>query len=93
MTTIPPWANPAIVDIYGNVSCKTCGRIQSPSFKGCISCCSHNEINLNFENASESTCPSCGKNFFNETELSPYTLKRKEEKKIEKNLPRHIRRS
>ena len=37
------------VDKHGNVSCLKCGRVQADSFKACIDCCSHNNMEFDEE--------------------------------------------
>lgn len=44
MTKDHRWAKPDPVDQYGNVECKACGRIQSPSYRACVFCCPHAEL-------------------------------------------------
>ena len=39
------WALPEL-DKQGNATCKTCGKKQSPSFKACIGCCTHDELDF-----------------------------------------------
>ena len=57
------------VDHYGNVACKKCGNVQSPSYKRCIKCCSHD--NLAFDEEYDSGwrltayCTDCGKDIDN----------------------------
>lgn len=44
--TWPEWANQEDADKYGNVTCKVCGKAQSPYFRACIYCCNHDELTL-----------------------------------------------
>ena len=68
----PAWANKQFADEFGNVACKVCGNVQSPTFKACIVCCKHDELELTeewhglddgggWELGVE--CAICGKNF------------------------------
>lgn len=83
----PEWAKPEATDQYGNVACKVCGHIQSPTFNACISCCAHAALNLTEDWHGpddggrwelEAVCSKCGKNFFSLEELlRGYKLVRK----------------
>jgi hypothetical protein len=68
----PEWARYGEADKYGNVVCKTCENSQSPTFRACIYCCPHNELEFveewhgpvecgGWELGAE--CAICGKNF------------------------------
>ena len=69
---IPEWAKEYITDKYGNIFCKVCNNCQSPSFKKCIKCCTHDVLTFedNWVGTDESgswgfdcVCEDCGKNF------------------------------
>lgn len=76
---IPDWARPEFLDKYGNVACKVCGKEQAPSFRACIYCCKHDELELTevwggtddcggYE--FDVFCQTCGKDFgFDRNEL------------------------
>jgi len=83
---IPDWSNP--VADYGNVACKVCNKIQASSFKACIYCCNHDELELVEEWHGpdddggwelDVECLICGKNFDfqNEQLVNEYKLVRK----------------
>lgn len=79
---LPEWAS-QFADSDGNAVCKDCGKVQAASFKACIYCCKHNELdftedwhcgwNLDVE------CAICGKNFdfSNETIIREYKAVKK----------------
>lgn len=73
-----------VEDESGNVACLKCGLVQSSSFKACIKCCEHN--NLEFGEDYDSgwhlvvSCHDCGKNFGfdNDDIIRNYRIIRKE---------------
>ena len=88
MADCPSWAKQEAVDRYGNVTCKVCGKPQSPSFADCVYCCTHDRLVL-VEDwhgpddggswCLEAECDICGKNFgfYNDVLISEYQLIRK----------------
>jgi len=48
MSEFPSWSK-GVADKYGNISCKVCGNVQSPSFEACIKCCKHNILEFTDE--------------------------------------------
>ena len=46
MAKNPRWARPGAADEFGNIACKKCGYIQSPSYRACLKCCPHNRLAL-----------------------------------------------
>ena len=40
----PKWAVKGQFDRYGNITCATCGNVQSDSFPVCIKCCKHRRL-------------------------------------------------
>ncbi len=88
------WAVPGWTDGYGNCKCAKCGKVQSPTFKACVKCCSHDTLNFveEWHGPDEGggweldvECADCGKNFdFNRDEIIyNYQAIRRKPKEIE----------
>lgn len=69
---LPLWAIAGFTDTHGNIKCNVCGKLQSPSFKECIYCCAHDELDFTEERCGTDEgggwelkveCARCGKNF------------------------------
>ena len=84
----PSWAKPGAADEFGNVACAVCGKVQSPRFDACVSCCKHERLAFTegWHGADdgggweiEAYCAVCGKNydFSNETLIRDYQAVKK----------------
>ena len=82
----PKWAIPDMVDSGGNVACRKCAQKQSPTFKACVFCCTHDQLRFveRYECCGwelDVECDVCGKNFgFSRDDIiSNYIAVRKEQ--------------
>ena len=74
----PAWAKERLKNIPKRCACEVCGGVQSSSFKKCIFCCKHNELELREDWHGtddeggwelEVVCSNCGKDSFNNDEI------------------------
>ena len=70
LVPIPDWAVPGGDTRYDNevtrnVACKVCGTAQASTFKACIACCPHDELDMvhDFDDGIQGQCRACRKNF------------------------------